>query len=44
MTTTTTEPPIINICGILASAFCTNLKQKKNEFFTILLYEIDQEL
>ena len=43
-TAATTEPPIINIYGILASAFCTNLKQKKNKYFTTSLYEIDQEL
>ena len=33
--------PTINIYRILASAFYTNLKQKKNEYFISLLYKID---
>ena len=34
--------PTIDIYGILASAFRTNLKQKKNEYFISLLYKIDR--
>ncbi len=36
--------PMIDICGISAEAFRTNLKQKENTFFTTSLYEIDQIL
>ena len=37
-------PPIIDICGVSAAAFKTNLKQAQNTYFTTSLYEIDRLL
>jgi hypothetical protein len=36
--------PLIDICGISAVAFKTNLKQEQNTYFTTSLYEIDRLL
>jgi hypothetical protein len=36
--------PIVDICGISAIAFKTNLKQEQNTYFTTSLYKIDRLL
>jgi hypothetical protein len=36
--------PIVDICGISAAAFRTNLKQAQNTYFTTSLYKIDRLL
>jgi hypothetical protein len=36
--------PVVDICGISAAVFRTNLKQEQNTYFTTLLYKIDRIL